>query len=135
MSYSHAYAFCFSVETEEASGENTHAHLLRQNILKRLAALDDAELAEAVGVPVDSAELPPHEPLALYFVADNGNPEANRDLMVWAVGPATALLDWRRYYETEDTPAQVFVVPTAAPAAGAIDWHMPEGVHAVEVPS
>lgn len=55
--YNHAYTIAFSVGGSTApAGEDVSPTTLREAVLRRLAALDDDELEEAVGAPYDSYE-------------------------------------------------------------------------------
>lgn len=55
--YNHAYDFAFSIETSDASGGMVNGRHFREAIERRLAALSDDELIEAVGLPFDSIEV------------------------------------------------------------------------------
>jgi hypothetical protein len=55
--YSHLFGFGFSVEATDPTGEDIPAPVLRQQLMARLAQLDDDELLEAVGLPSDSAKI------------------------------------------------------------------------------
>lgn len=52
------YDIVFNVETSDPSGAATPAQHIREAIERRLAALSDDELIEAVGLPFDSYEVP-----------------------------------------------------------------------------
>ncbi len=56
--FNHAFCLGFSVVTSDPSGAQINPALIRQAILKRLAALPDAELQEAIGLPEDTYEEP-----------------------------------------------------------------------------
>lgn len=60
--YNHAYDIAFSIETSDPSGAAITASQFREGILRRLESLSDDELIEAVGLPVDSYELPKPAP-------------------------------------------------------------------------
>ena len=55
--FNNVYTLAFAVSGESSpEGEGTSAATLRSAIVARLEALDDDELLEAVGLPVDSYE-------------------------------------------------------------------------------
>jgi hypothetical protein len=55
--YDHAFTIAFSLVTAQPDGRDATAAELRAALLKRLAALSDDDLLEAVGAPYDSYEL------------------------------------------------------------------------------
>lgn len=74
----------------------------------------------------------PQTSLSLYFVAHESGSDMNLDLLVWATAPHEALDFWRAYFEITGMNAEVLIVPTKAPKSGALPWHRPDGVHAVD---
>ena len=56
--YNHAYDIAFSIETSDPSGGTTTGPQFREAVQRRLAALSDDELIEAVGLPFDSYKMP-----------------------------------------------------------------------------
>lgn len=55
--YDHAFTIAFSLVTAQPDGRDATPAEIRAALLKRLAALSDDELLEAVGAPYDSYEL------------------------------------------------------------------------------
>jgi len=68
----------------------------------------------------------------LYFIAHDSGSDMDLDLLVWARAPQEALDFWRAYFEITGMDAEVMLVPTTDPKPGALAWHDPEGVRAVE---
>jgi hypothetical protein len=57
--FSHLYAFAFTVVNRSEDGETTTPGELRAALLARLSALDDGDLLEACGLPMDTYEVGP----------------------------------------------------------------------------
>ena len=71
----------------------------------------------------------PRSTLRLYFIDETTDDNYNRDLLVWAGTPATALTCWREYFELEDElPARLFEVVDPSPRPGAISWNSNTGM-------
>jgi len=59
----------------------------------------------------------------LYFISDTDDPSKERDLLVSAEDPDTAIKHWRVYYECSgEWPAHVFLVPLPTESK-ALHWH------------
>ena len=52
--FDHAFTIAFSLRSHEPDEESIMPAQLRRAILTRLAALDDSELLEAIGLPFDT---------------------------------------------------------------------------------
>jgi hypothetical protein len=55
--YDHAYAFGFSVQSNDEGGEDVTADQLRDAIVKALARMDDVDLLENCNAPFDTYEI------------------------------------------------------------------------------
>lgn len=55
--YDHAYTFGFSLQSNDAGGEDVTAEQLRDAIVKALARMNDVELLENCGYPFDTYEI------------------------------------------------------------------------------
>lgn len=58
--FNHMFALAFTVENFSPDGEETTAAELRAAIASRLAMIDDDELIEACGMPLDTYEVDMH---------------------------------------------------------------------------
>jgi hypothetical protein len=54
--YNHAFEIAFEVVSNDESGEDVTAEMLRAAIIKR-AAIDNGEMLEATGAPFDTYEI------------------------------------------------------------------------------
>lgn len=54
--YTHDYDIRFVVNSDESNGEDLKGKHIRAAILKRLSALDDEEILEAVGMPINTID-------------------------------------------------------------------------------
>lgn len=58
--FDHAFDLAFSLVSHDAEAADVSAPMLRRAIFRRLAALSDAELVEAVGAPFDTYQIETH---------------------------------------------------------------------------
>ena len=55
--YNHMFDMAFSLESFDSDGDDVTASDIRLAIMRRLASLDDEELLEAIGMPLDTYEI------------------------------------------------------------------------------